>query len=598
MTTQLKSLLILCFAALLLLAFRPAVAQTAADPAPATGRVVHIRFTTQAEVNRLAGKYDVWAVDYQQHVITAYLTSAELSQVRAAGYRIASEAAPVTMLPFAPLNGAAVTSVPNYACYRTLDETYASLQKLATDHPNLAQWIDIGDSWDKVQGKGGEDIFALVLTSDVFPKPKPRFFLMAAIHAREMATAEVATRFAEQLVNGYGVDPEITWLLDYNEIHIVAQANPDGRKKAEASTPGQIASPNYLWRKNVNSNLCSAGQYGVDLNRNSSFEWNGCLESGDCSSSYACDLTYRGTGPASEPETQALENYMKAIFADQRGPALTDAAPADTTGIMVSLHSYSQLILFPWGWTSAHAPNDQQLRTLGGKFGYFTGYGVCQSGEFGCLYQTDGTSDDFAYGELGVAAYTYELGTNFFESCSSFESVTLPNTLHALLYAAKSARRPYQTPAGPDVTNVLVTSTLTSTQVVAGTCVTLTATVDSTRTSSNARSEPAQNIAAASYTVDRPDWFAGAIPAALTPVDVFDSGVETATAAIDTAGWSTGRHTVFVTGANVAGNHGAPTAVFIDIGPQTGSPAQDLPLAPRQPCGTTISVFMPFVGKQ
>ena len=80
---------------------------------------------------------------------------------------------------------------------------------------------------------------------------------MAAIHARELTTAEVATRFAEQLVQRYGVDPDVTWLLDYNEVHILAQSNPDGRKMAEADAGNpNIANENAYWRKNVNNTLC------------------------------------------------------------------------------------------------------------------------------------------------------------------------------------------------------------------------------------------------------------------------------------------------------------------------------------------------------
>ena len=96
------------------------------------------------------------------------------------------------------------------------------------------------------------------------------------------------------------------------------------------------------------------------------------------------------------------------------GPADGDAAPADTQGVMISLHSYYPQVLFPWGWSAQPAPNQAGLRTLARKFGYFTGYEACQSGEDNCIYMTDGTTDDFAYGELGVAAYTFELGTELF----------------------------------------------------------------------------------------------------------------------------------------------------------------------------------------
>ena len=75
---------------------------------------------------------------------------------------------------------------------------------------------------------------------------------------------------------------------------------------------------------------------------------------------------------------------------------------------------------------------------MGRKFGYFTAYQVCPSGGVGCLYQTSGSNDDWIYGELGVAAYTFELGIQFFESCSYFEDSVLDKNIKALLYAFKS----------------------------------------------------------------------------------------------------------------------------------------------------------------
>jgi murein tripeptide amidase MpaA len=66
---------------------------------------------------------------------------------------------------------------------------------------------------------------------------------MAAIHAREYTTAELVTRYAEYLVTNYGVDPDVTWLLDNFEVHILPQANPDGRVIAEGG---------YYQRKNTN----------------------------------------------------------------------------------------------------------------------------------------------------------------------------------------------------------------------------------------------------------------------------------------------------------------------------------------------------------
>ena len=226
-------------------------------------------------------------------------------------------------------------------------------------------------------------------------------------------------------------------------------------------------------------------------------------------------------------------------------------------------------MLFPWGWTATHSPNDTQLRTLGRKFGYYTGYTVCQSGEPGCIYQTDGTTDDWAYGELGVAAYTFELGTRFFESCSSFQNWVLPPTLRALVYAAKAARQPYTSPGGPEV----IMATGQPTQAVAGDALTVTVTVDGRRYATNDwrfGDEPVRTVAMARLTVDAPGWITGATPTMMTAADgLFDTAVETATITLDTTGWSLGRHLVFVEGQNGDGRWGVPSAAFVDIASST-----------------------------
>ena len=98
-------------------------------------------------------------------------------------------------------------------------------------------------------------------------------------------------------------------------------------------------------------------------------------------------------------------------------------------------------MLWPWGFTNNVPPNDTALQTLGRKFAYFNGYTPEQSID---LYPTDGTTDDFAYGDLGLAAFTFEMGTDFFQDCSTFENTIVPANMPALPYAAKSARLPYR----------------------------------------------------------------------------------------------------------------------------------------------------------
>ena len=517
---------------------------------PAEGPVVaRVFYVDLVDLDRLAGELDVWEVNHEEGYLVALLRPDQLTALLRARYRVEIDDAQTALLDrrLQPRPGQAA-GIPGYPCYRTVEETYADLARLAADHPDLVAWLDVGDSWEKVSGaQPGYDVHALVLTNSGVPGPKPKFFLMAAIHARELATAELAARFVEYLVANYGTDPDVTWLLDYAEVHVLPIANPDGRKQAEAGE---------YWRKNTdNDDGCTLfPYYGTDLNRNSSFHWGGA-------SPDACAETYQGPSAASEPETQIVQDYVADIFPDQRGSGDEDPAPGDAMGVFITLHSYGNLVLFPYGFRPAAAPNHAQLETLGRKLGYFNGYEVCQSGEPGCLYPATGTTDDWAYGELGLAAYTFELGTRFFQDCSFFENTILPGNLPALLYAIKAARRPYQDPAGPESLTVTVVPTTT----VSGTTVTLTAVADDTHYDSNGwGDEPVQDIAAARYTVDAPSWVTGAVFYPMSPADgAFDAAVEAVQATVDTTGWTPGRHLLFVESQDAQGNWGVPSAVFL-----------------------------------
>jgi len=407
----------------------------------------------------------------------------------------------------------------------------------------------------------------LKLTNSAITGNKPKLFITASIHAREYAPAELATRFAEYLVNNYGVDADATWILDHHEIHLMFHANPDGRKKAEAGTS---------WRKNTDRDDGCTTTYGTDLNRNFSYQWG----TGG-SSTVACDETYRGPGAGSEPETQVIQNYLKAIFPDQRG---TGAAPSDATGIYLDLHSYGGYVIWPWGYTKTDmpSPNSTQHQTLGRKFAYFNSYSPFQIADG--LYIASGGSIDYAYGELGIASLCFELGTAFFQSCTTFTNTIYPNNLPALIYAAKVARTPYMTPLGPDALSLAVYPA----SVASGEPATLSVTINDTRYRSNT-GEPTQAIAAAEYYIDTPPW-QGGTPSVMSASDgSFSSTTEGVTAAVNTSGLPAGKHILFVRGRDAAGNWGAFSAIFLTI---TG-PANQAPTANEQSVTTPEDAAAP-----
>lgn len=483
-------------------------------------------------------------------------------------------------------------AIPFFPSYRTVEETYGDLEALAAANPTLASWTDIGDTYDKLTPGGAEgyDIFALKLTNEEFTpadgEEKPVLYMQAAIHAREYTTTELVTRFAEDLVAGYGVDADTTWLLDYNEIHIVPIVNPDGRK---------IAEQGYLWRKNTNPNPQPGAEpapfptYGVDLNRNYGFEWaNGVAADGTTgigSSDNPASDAYHGSGPFSEPESIAASEYVATLF-EPNGPELLNdptpelerryaPVPNDISGIYIDYHSFGEAILYSWGWAEGLiAPNDEELSNLARRYGFFTGavgepYDALPAQVFGAV---GGATDDWAYANFGIPGFTLELGTSFFQPSEDFENEILPDNIPAMYYTAKAARRPYQTPFGPEV----LEGTISRPQATAGTAVELAVIADDARYADSdaigngADETPStfQNIAAGRYSINEPSWIPGVELFTMTATDgTFDSAVESLTATIDTTGFMPGRYTLFIEGQDTDGNWGVPTAVFLDVVP-------------------------------
>ncbi len=515
-----------CFAVLAILA-------GFAAPLPAAEMVVcRVHYESREVLNVLASELDIWEVHHDLGYAVAGMSRREYDQLRAQGYRVEIDDEKTALV-------SDTKSIANYASYRTVEETYAAMESLAEDYPDLCSLLDIGDSWEKstVGDPAGYDLLVLVLTNRNISGDKFKFFLHAETHARELATAEIALRFAEHLLAGYGTDPDVTWLLDYGEVHIMPMSNPDGRKWAEQG---------YYWRKNTDrDDGCDTfPDYGTDLNRNCGFHWG---EAGD--SPDPGDEVYRGSAPDSEPETVALEVYLAGIFRDQRGPGEDDPAPDDATGLSLSLHSYGDEVLWPWGWGYETAPNHAQLARLARKFAFFNGYEAKKSS---ALYPASGTTDDWTYGVLGVAAYTFEVGTSFFQDAPTFENTIWPDNRAALIHGFKTARRPYLMPLGPDTIGPAL-----------GIGPVLTATADGTRFSAG---ETARPVAAARYSFEAPSWAAGAVTHEMSAADgSFDSPVETVSALVGTGGLAVGRHIILVESSDTTGHWGAPSAVFFDL---------------------------------
>lgn len=434
--------------------------------------------------------------------------------------------------------------------YSTVPEMRATLEARAAQHPDLAEFFIYGSSWQKLNGQDGHDLFGIRLTNTAIPGPKPTLFLMAAIHARELSVSELALRLVDHLLTGYGIDADATWLLDEHQIVIVPVVNPDGRRLAEQG---------YYQRKNMNptnGGNCSVpptitNQHGIDLNRNFNFKW-GTVNT---PSEPRCGQTYPGPVAESEPETQAVEELVRSLFPDQRGPGDFDAAPLTTTGLLLTLHSYGDLVLWPWGFSGNAAPNSADLSLIGRKFAGYNGFTPQQSIQ---LYPTSGTTDDWSYGELGVPSFTFEVGLSS-GFCGGFmppygcldgeiNGSFWPRNLPAFLYASRIARAPYRLVRGPTVESLSAE--------LSGNHTIVQAIVDEQRNGG-------QRIAAAELYLDTPPW-RGGTPIPMNPLDgAFNGVVETAIVSIDPAG----HRMAYVRGQDETGNWGPVRAVFLTSAP-------------------------------
>jgi len=235
----------------------------------------------------------------------------------------------------------------------------------------------------------GRHILALHLSGGPGPVPKFKIWFNGGQHAREWIGPATVMYILDNLVSLYGVDPTITKYLNEIEFVIVPVVNPDGYEFSWTN--------NRLWRKNRRNN--GGGVYGVDLNRNWDDHWG---QGG--SSTNPRDETYMGTAPFSEPESKGVADYYN-----------NNVRTAGTQVLFaIDYHSYSQLVLRPYGWTSGTPPNEVTLRTLG--TGIVTsirstpGGATYVSQPSWQLYYTSGGATDWFYSKgLVPISYTIEL---------------------------------------------------------------------------------------------------------------------------------------------------------------------------------------------
>ena len=327
------------------------------------------------DVLRVPLGIDVWEVKPDHLILRG--TEAQLDRLSSMGYLVEQlEDVARHLSTFATTEAA-----EQYHSAASLEE---ELRQLAEARPDIAQLIEIGRSIE------GRPILALRIGDRRGGVPKVLF--MGCHHAREWIAVEVPFLLAKELVERADEAPIAGWLTS-GEVWVAPMVNPDGHEHSRAQE--------RLWRKNRRRN--DDGSFGVDPNRNYGYMW-GILDV-PTSSHVPSDETYVGPRAFSEPETQAVR----------------DLVGSERFAGVITYHSYSQLILYPWGYTEKPIPDVQhreqmvgmarEMQTLiQGVHGKI--YVPQQSSE---LYPTAGDTTDWTYGTYGIPSFTVELRPRTFQ---------------------------------------------------------------------------------------------------------------------------------------------------------------------------------------
>ncbi|GAB4282112.1 MAG: hypothetical protein Kow0029_27520 [Candidatus Rifleibacteriota bacterium] len=296
-----------------------------------------------------------------------------------------------------------------YYTYFTATE---QLKNWSEKYSSICHMESIGKSCE------GRDIWALKVSDNPEKdEAEPAALIMGLHHSREWPSVEVPMATIKKLLEEYSVDPAIKKLVDSREIWFVPIVNPDGLIYSQEKS--------RYWRKNRRHN--ADGSYGVDPNRNYGYQWGNVG-----ASNYPGSDTYHGTGPFSEPETCAIR----------------DLAIREKFQASISFHTYSELILYPFGYGyNIPNPDEKIFVKMASDMSKFNHYTPQNSAE---LYPAMGDCDDYLYGDRKMLSFTFELCSTFIPSPSQIDNFNSLNVPAVIYLIDKAGTYGLVTPSGSD----------------------------------------------------------------------------------------------------------------------------------------------------
>ncbi|XP_005079722.1 carboxypeptidase B [Mesocricetus auratus] len=299
----------------------------------------------------------------------------------------------------------------SYTKYNNWEKIEAWIKQIASENPQLISRSTIGTTFE------GRNIHLLKVGKA--KSNKPAIFIDCGFHAREWISPAFCQWFVREAVRTYGQDTQITKLLDELDVYVLPVVNIDGYVYTWTKS--------RMWRK-TRSTRAGSSCVGVDPNRNFNAGW---CEVG--ASRSPCSDTYCGPAAESEKETKALADFIRKNLSSIKA--------------YLTIHSYSQLLLYPYSYANKLPANHQELnavvkaaaKQLASLYGTKYTYGPGAT----TIYLAAGGSDDWAYDQGIKYSFTFELrdtGTYGFLLPESQIGQTCEETMLAVKYIANYVR--------------------------------------------------------------------------------------------------------------------------------------------------------------
>jgi len=264
----------------------------------------------------------------------------------------------------------------DFGSYQRLEAIYSWMDTLVAAHPKLVTKVLIGSSY--------ENRPMYVLKFSTGGTNRPSIWMDTGIHAREWVSPATGVWTANKIATDYGKDASLTSLLKTMDIYMLLVANPDGYVYTHDN--------DRMWRK-TRSRSEGTSCRGADPNRN----WDSGF-GGPGTSRNPCSDLYHGPSAHSEVEVSNVVNLIKSH---------------GNFKSFISVHAYSQLLMYPHGYSCKDIPDKAELDTVGRAAAkkltslYGTRYevgSICK-----IIYQASGGSIDWAY-DVGIKySFAFEL---------------------------------------------------------------------------------------------------------------------------------------------------------------------------------------------